>query len=425
MRALYISISVLSTLLLTEWSLALDDGVSKSLTMTINHSTHSPTPTTRTNSSTLTNVTQTKPKVTRPTPPDNVPRLVSAEVSRKATFIINLILKPILCISGFVMNVIGCCVLLHKSLRHSSYHYLLGLLIADCGFLLCGILHMPTHISREYDVVYASYLSSVLVIPVWQYMERAFSKVSCYIICILALERLIAISFPLKVKTLFLVRHSGKLTAALFVIIFILHIPRIFLIRFVWRFSRPFNVSMYVREPTAYNEPLQSFMTIYINFVLKIVMTYIPPFLLLVFNIGIWIQLSVIRSRRKSLFGTVSDEQWKVTLTLMIISTFFLIVYIPLIAVNVLETLDPARFSRVGTERNFRELFSSFSSLGWTINSANDFIIYVVTNVRFRATFKKMFCCNKEPLNVTSAKQMSSPGSRSRSYVLPKQTGSP
>ncbi|XP_067662297.1 thyrotropin-releasing hormone receptor-like [Haliotis asinina] len=413
MRTLFISTLFL---LLVDWCLAFDIGESTSSTMTTNQSTIPSTLIPRTNTTGIAVGMKTIRTSTASKAPERINTLVTAVATRRTTYVINLILKPIVCISGFVMNVIGCCVLLHKSLRHSSYRYLLGLLIADCGFLFCGILHMPTHITREYDVVYSSYFSSVLVIPVWQYLERAFSKVSCYIICILALERLLAISFPLKVKTLVLVRHSGKITAALFVVIFIMHIPRIFLIRFVWRLNRQFNLSMYVREQITYDGPLQSFMTIYINFVLKVIMTYIPPFLLLVLNICIWIQLSLIRNRRKCLFGTVSDEQWKVTLTLLIISTFFLTVYIPLIAVNILETEDPIRFARGGTERNFRELLSSISSFGWAINSGNDFIIYIVTNVKFRATFKKMFCCRKQPLHVTKSTATSSSGSHSRRY---------
>ncbi|XP_046546540.1 uncharacterized protein LOC124256603 [Haliotis rubra] len=325
----------------------------------------------------------------------NRPGIVTAATVERTAFYVNLILKPIICFSGLVMNVIGCFVLLHKSLRHSSYRYLLGLLIADCGFLLCGILRMPTDISAEYDIMYSNYLSSVLDIPTKHYIELAFSKVSAITICILALERLIAISFPLKAKTFFLARYSGKISVALFFMVFMLYVPKLFQTHFVWSFNRPLNRSAFIIQKITYSEPTLSFMTNYDKFVFNILMIYITPCLLLVLNIGIWVQLAVIRRRRKFLFGTAEQEQWKVTLTLMTISVFFVVVYIPLISVNVLEIHNPRRFSRRGPERHFRSLVNHLSSLGWTINSANDFIIYVITNVKFRVTLTNMFCSKK------------------------------
>ncbi|XP_046353771.2 probable G-protein coupled receptor B0563.6 [Haliotis rufescens] len=347
------------------------------------------------------NVSRTHPEsnTTQPTEPPLIDRgLVSRQQYKIIKITLDIVIKPIVCLVGLVLNVIGICVLLQPALRHGFYVYLAALSIADSGYLLCGLLRSAVKFYGYFDPVEATNIENTIIPYPDKLIEIAFCKLGAYCIMLFSLDRLIAIFRPLKVKDFILSRHSKSISFTVGIVILVFHIPKVTNFEYATLFDQELNMSFTGLTPVRHEDGsvMATVLTVY-DMTYDILFTYLPPVFICVVNICIIVQIQKIRNYRKRLMAETSNsnniEQQKLIITVFVISGFFLMVYIPLIAVRNLTQNDPG-YRPFKREHYLVMVFPSFISLGWSINAAIDFTVYLGTSVRFRLALYKM-CCGR------------------------------
>ena len=85
-------------------------------------------------------------------------------------------------------------------------------------------------------------------------------------------------------------------------------------------------------------------------------------------------------------------EQNKILVTLMILSLSYVLTVLPYTSVYILAAIQP-NFTLATKEFYLRSVMIGANILLVALNSANDFIIYILSSNRFRALFKKKYFC--------------------------------
>ncbi|XP_046546512.1 probable G-protein coupled receptor B0563.6 [Haliotis rubra] len=336
------------------------------------------------------------------TKPALPPLIDSGTVSRQQydtiKLTIDIIIKPIVCLVGLVLNVIGICVLLQPELRHGFYVYLAALSFADSGYLVCGLLRSAVKFYGYFDIVEATIIENTIVPYGDRLIEIACCKLGAYCIMLFSLDRFIAVFRPLKVKNFILSHHSKAICLSVGIIVLVFHIPKVTNFEPVTVFDKDLNMTFTRLRTITYDDGsvMDTLLAVY-NMVYDLLFTYIPPVFVCVVNMCIIVQIQRTRNFRKRLLAVTSTckdtEQQKLIVTVFVISAFFLMVYIPLITIRNLTANNPD-FRPFKREHYLLMIFPPFVSLGWSINAAIDFTVYLGTSERFRLTLYKM-CCGK------------------------------
>ncbi|XP_071083945.1 probable G-protein coupled receptor B0563.6 [Haliotis cracherodii] len=337
--------------------------------------------------------------------------MVSKNQYEQCSFIINVIMKPTVCIAGVIMNVIGICVLLRKSFRRSTYIYLGFLSISDVGYLLCVLIRSLPKIIVLYDDVLANVIEIHIFSYISMYFDLVFTRTSVFLICTLSIERFVAVLRPLTVRELFLSRHALSICASVFAFCAIFYFHFLFVYYPQPYFNPSRNITMYTigRRPWFFDSGFEKVFSV-LNDILNL---YVPPVILITCNIGILVKLGAAQKKRKRLFCNGSEneisaiDQKRITFTLLIISFFFLVVFLPVIVVGVLAKYDP-QMKAFGREHYFLFLMADVTSLCWSMSSANDFIVYIYTSTQFRDTLLTMFCRGRYVSNMEPNQSQSS-----------------
>ncbi|XP_067662285.1 kappa-type opioid receptor-like [Haliotis asinina] len=336
-----------------------------------------------------------KSNTTRPALPPLIDRgSVSRQQYETIKLAIDIIVKPIVCLVGLVLNVIGICVLLQPELRHGFYVYLAALSFADSGYLVCGLLRSAVKFYGYFDIVEATIIENTIVPYGDRLIEIACCKLGAYCIMLFSLDRFIAVFRPLKVKDFILSRYSKAICLSVGIVVLVFHIPKVTTFEPVTVFDKSLNRTLTRLRPIKFDDGsvMDTLLTVY-NMIYDILFTYIPPVFVCLVNMCIIIQIQRTRNVRKRLLAVTSNskdsEQQKLIVTVFVISAFFLMVYIPLIATRNLSASNPD-YRPFKREHYLLMIFPPFVSLGWSINAAIDFTVYLGTSERFRLTLYKM-----------------------------------
>ena len=315
---------------------------------------------------------------------------MSKAMSDDITYCLQCIVFPILTSFGLLGNGLSLIVLLQKKIRNSTTSIvLIGLAVSDVCFLVTNMARKSTCIIRQYDKLAADTFNAVSFGGLF-YTKTAFSRVSTLLVVMISVERLIAVAFPLQVRSLVTKTRMIVAVIACYIIpfAFCAGLPPQYTYTFIR--GRP-----YISQTDFAKENVDS-LKIYNEYFLVISLRYIPVIVVIILNTLIIILFK--RSRRFQTKNTGSSERElarqredrKLTRMLLTVAIIFLICLLPGDAVLLIAGIN-TKFSFFGTYHNFFLAISDLSLLFEIINSSINFIIYMVLNKLFFETYKSLF----------------------------------
>ena len=304
---------------------------------------------------------------------------------------------PLLSLLGICGNITGMWFLFCGKQRQSFHLFLFALMGVDLLYLIIILLCNSLVILDAYD----SQLATILkchTSPSIHAMQSLTYGVCAHLITTMSLERLMTVMFPMTFQTFCLHRHTIIVILMLFFLNIVLGVPG-FLVREPKYVTDPTtNVTTCIAVPTALSK--SNFSKVYVILYLSLT-RFVPGGITTVSSILIAIFLARRRAHRVATFGNKetkaeSYEQFKITLTLMILSISLLLSLIPLATTTLWHKYYPELYGVDGPEYYKYLLFTELGYVLRVFSSANDFFIYVMLSKSSRSALKAMVqsrCC--------------------------------
>ncbi|KAL4228110.1 hypothetical protein ACF0H5_013545 [Mactra antiquata] len=315
--------------------------------------------------------------------------IMSKELSDDIVEVLQCYIFPIITLIGVIGSILSLIVLFQKNLRNSTTSIvLIGLAFSDLAFLVTNMIRKSSCIIRSHDANLANEINATTFFYMF-YLKTSFSRVSTLIVLLISVERLVAVAFPLSVKT---VVTKGRMIASV-VLCYVITFGMLAVLppQYTYKYIRG---KAYIWQTKFALENAKS-LKVYNEYFLPITFRYIP--VLVVLGINIVIVYLIKGSKRFRESSTKQDprkkdEQRKITRMLLVVSLIYLICLLP---GNILlfcsSVIDGFQF--FGTYRNLFNVLSDLCLLFEIINSSVNFIIYMFLNRNFYETYVGLFCC--------------------------------
>ena len=308
-------------------------------------------------------------------------------------------IAPIVTLIGIIGNTAGLWFMLCSSLRNPFHLFLSALMAADLLYLIVLCLSNSLKILQDYNKPVADYLSCHSAKHLRSIQSLTYSTCA-HLISLMAFERLVTIASPMKFQSFRLRKCTIILIVTIIILNIILLFPAFLSQEPQDTIDPKTNLTVCKFVPTKLLKENRSFFKYYIVFML-VVARFIPGVITSIANILIAIFLTRHRSVRGALFATKATssdhlEQFKSTMTLIILSVFLLSSLIPSALASILNRYYPHIYGKEGNQY-FTYLF--VLDLGYLlrmISAANDFFIYVMLANSSRRLFKELLmskCC--------------------------------
>ncbi|KAL3868859.1 hypothetical protein ACJMK2_041616 [Sinanodonta woodiana] len=330
----------------------------------------------------------------------------SDKVTDEIIFVTECFLSPIISFIGLIGNVFSIAVLLHTKIRTTTSVCLAALAVSNSLFLITNTLWKSSGIIKRFDIMlyyeYYAYGFSVLF-----YMKTSFSRISSWLIVAIASEKMVAVTFPLKVKNFFTIKNMLIFVVIISTLTFLFLSPLCLKYTVGYMYDRRLKtVRAYLNETDYYRENRNLFDN-YINYFLVIAFRYLPMALVVVINTQIGTALLKNRRSRQMAFPNnkkfaVSEEEHRITIVLVTVVTSFIICLLPG-NIHVAVTMAVDGYNLYGKFQNLYIAMGNISLLLEVVNSSVIFFIYMTTSKQFIKTFKLIFCRCTAKLQATVA----------------------
>ena len=289
-------------------------------------------------------------------------------------------LQITLAVIGLIGN--GFSLLVYMKVPGGSIHILLRVLATcDIGFLLI-LIHNS---AIRYVQFVNNYSYSWIVCYIISLLLWAFPAAATYTTIAIAAERLMAVAFPLKARTICTPRRTRIAAALICIACLIGRLPNV-LMSTVAQVVLPNGLSTYtIRRGPLFYQPIGA----YLLLAMAIIFDYIPPLLMVIFNLTILISLKRQDHKRQNLSESAQDQgkrlaDRRLTIMLVALGTMSIICNAPLTLVRVIP------LPRVVT----LVLQIAFNTL-YIVDHCANFFLYVIINKEFRKTFFELFKTSK------------------------------
>ena len=318
-------------------------------------------------------------------------------------------LIPVFALIGLVSNLSGMCFLFTGRLFRQPFHILIFALMAvDFAFLVILSMMSSLEILEQFNKELARYFKCYAHRNLQLIQSLTYS--SCgHLIMGMAFERAISIKYPLKLKT------GGSRKCTVFGIFLILTmnaaslIPGFLLMEPKEIFDPKTNKSICKSVPTEWAKANVAFNQDYALIVLT-VFRLIPGLATLAANIYISILTARHRFERAVLFANKTTsvqyfEQFKMTMTLIVLSVALLLSWIPSGVATVLIKYFPDIYGPGGSQHVTYLYLVDVSYVLRVFSAANDFLVYIMMSRYSRMKFIEMVrgkcCCCTNSENVS------------------------
>ena len=322
-----------------------------------------------------------------------------------ALFLIYQIFVPVISLIGITGNILGVIVLFQTREKTAFSVYLKALTISDIFILCCGMLQFLCHLMaahlRSIATLTSAYCQLIISFGIGNFLWNFSSS----IITIMSVQRFVAIAFPFRIRRFFLKTHPRRVIAALLVIQVILRTPSLTWTEIVSKNGCGSAVTVYYLDYRDWSRDLM-FRRVFYYFLIVWDMI-IPVTTVIVMNIAILVFLK----RRPEFPEGAGDRQTrtaehKITVTLLVLSTFYVVSVIPHMTLYLVVTLGP-KFTLTSKEYYLYSTIINTNILMVLLNSANDFFIYILASNHFRSMFKTKYFGRWKP---TSTQEFSDAG---------------
>ncbi|XP_033746954.1 FMRFamide receptor-like [Pecten maximus] len=295
-------------------------------------------------------------------------------------------IMPPLCAFGVVGNILALIILIrHKPIRSTTI-VLIAIAIADLAFIATTIVNVATLIVRTFDPENAMEVTMGMIIPFSVYLSPLPGRVSNWLVALISLERLVAVTRPLKVKQI----CTKKLMLALSIVIplsvAILTSPKLWLYEVKEVTLPDGNVTKTIALGFIGRQK-QLFEVYYL--ISETLLRFVPMCLIIVCNVIIiaatCIQAKWRRSQKLNyaMGKQPSKDERQITRTLLTVTCVFIVCLMPA-TISRLMVLFDSESSYYKYSSNVYSLLSLIGLITETTNSSINFVIYVTMNHAYR-----------------------------------------
>ena len=321
---------------------------------------------------------------------------MSKEQAALAIFLIYEIFMPIVCIVGFTGNLLSAIILFKTKDKNAFTIYLKALTLSDMLILVSGILRFICQMVRNNMKKDSTQLDSYCQLIVGFGLGNFVANLSSFLVTVMSVERFVAVVFPLRLKSFVLEKYPRRVVAILLLIQFILRTPTVIWTAVASREDCSTNGTLYYLEYREWSRDIVFRRVLF--YTLNVIDRFIPVTTVICMNAGIMITLKRRTKLRiaaaavlpkEATSGTM--EKNKITITLIVLSLFYLITSVSNMVLYILVTLAP-EFTLASQEYYLYAVLINSVILVIALNAANDFIIYVISSKRFRDLFRELYC---------------------------------
>lgn len=319
-------------------------------------------------------------------------------------------LSMIVIFTGLVLNTIGMLVFCSKAMKKSSTAvYLFCLALSDNVYLLIVFL---TRTLEGLKCLYFQNIKmdihnqNIVVCKVSQYVLDTAADFSTLMILIVTVERFFACYYAILYKKYCSSRLAKIISGCLaFIIVLLISYHHISLVTIVTDHEKYSKICSY--SPTGEKWFDVLYMTEFTVF--RILPTFAIAILNVLVILNLWkrskrkkaakyhlvaarsnIDESVTVNSRTSAPKHNDDHHSSISVTLLLISTFYVMCYLPIILCYILVKLTKKEY--VDISHSTLHIFRAYSRLLYIFGYAMNFIIFVLSGRLFRAELKKLCC---------------------------------
>ena len=322
---------------------------------------------------------------------------MSKEQAALAIFLIYEIFMPVVCIVGFTGNLLSAIILFKTKDKNAFTFYLKTLTLSDMLILLSGILRFICQMVRNNMEKDSTLLDSYCTLIVGYGLGKFVANLSSVLITVMSVERFVAVVFPLRLRSFVLEKYPRQVVAILLLVQFILRTPTVIWTEVASREDCNTDGTLYYLEYREWYRDIILGRVLFYTF--NVIDRFIPITTVICMNAGIMITLkrrtklhiaaAAAVLSKEAMSGTM--EKTKITITLIVLSLFYLITSASNMVLYILVTLTP-EFTLASQEYYLYTVLINAVILLTALNAANDFVIYVISSKKFRDLFREMYC---------------------------------
>ncbi|XP_059140675.1 chemerin-like receptor 1 [Physella acuta] len=307
---------------------------------------------------------------------------LSSDVYVVLDLLFNCVIYHLLAVFGILGNIFNVVVLYHNGLQSTTNIMLISLSVSDFGYsilmsvkkLKCVVYKYDPPMALTYQTftnVFLSSLASTMIV------------ISIFIVTIISVERLIAVSFPLHVARIFTPKNTKRTVAVTYLFAFGLMSPWFFRTSFSWSYDAAYNATVAMETYTSFYRDNYYAIGTYVFGVLNVFCSIVTLFIISLSSLLIVVQLQyrILKSTKSNV------QELKVFKMLLVVCFVTFMVWVPT------AVLDFYQFYATVPEKT--GLFiKSIKQILYQLSCGVNFIIFVTTSSKFSATYKQLFHCH-------------------------------
>lgn len=296
------------------------------------------------------------------------------DISQRIT---GLFLYPIVCIPGFIANILLLIVLSQENMRTSTNAFLSALAVSDSIKLVNDIVYFIVIVLKEYRPMQANVAYGHFY-PYAHFIFNFAVCISSWLTVSVAVERFIMVCHPIRAVSLCSRSRAIITSASVYLVMTLIAMPSAFRYRTIQKLDSELNMTIYDVELTELWKD-ETFVTAY-TWTLNMIRCNIPLIVLIVLNI------CIINDLRKTRANKKFKSRNRITVMLVMVIVVFLIGITP---DAIMSTFLGQGYHEANLlVKGIREYTDWLLALSAAVN----FIIYCACNSIFRQTFIMVFC---------------------------------
>uniref|UniRef100_A0A2C9LZ44 G-protein coupled receptors family 1 profile domain-containing protein n=1 Tax=Biomphalaria glabrata TaxID=6526 RepID=A0A2C9LZ44_BIOGL len=300
-------------------------------------------------------------------------------------------LLPLVSVCGLLTNILNVLVLSKYGLHETTSLLLFSLSVSNLFSSLAQLFQRLHSFVALFDPLFAMSLETISVIYLGS-IAGYFASISNLHTTIIAVERLVAVCFPLKMSWVFTPYRVKLLLAFVYFYVAVLLMPSWFLYEPSWTFDPSTNKTIVAMKSTTFFKKNFVSITQYLYLVLLNLLSTLPFVNTLVCSIVIGYKMTVRRKTSLTKMSSLSKyvKEKKVMKMMLTVCVVNFCVYLPVMAINLFlvynNTLIQSLSKMYYLLRTFNTVFSQ-------VNATINFFIYISLSSKFASTLDQIYRC--------------------------------
>ncbi|XP_013096097.2 G-protein coupled receptor daf-37-like [Biomphalaria glabrata] len=300
-------------------------------------------------------------------------------------------LLPLIGVCGLLTNILNILVLSKYGLHETTSLMLFSLSVSNLFYSLAQLFQRLHSFVALFDPILAMSVKTISIVYIVS-IPGYFSAISNLHTTIIAVERLVAVCFPLKMSWVFTPYRVKLLLVFIYFYVVVLLMPTCFLYEPSWIFDASTNKTIVAMKSTTFFKKNFDSITQYLYLGLPILLSTLPFVNTVVCSIVIGYKMTVRRKtsliKMSSLSKDVKEKKViKMMLTVCVVNSCL---SLPVMAINIIlvynNTLIQSLSKMYYLLRTFNTVFSQ-------VNATINFIIYISMSSKFASTLYEIYHC--------------------------------